>query len=117
VAVPLSVAWSWTTGRLDPAPYVAIKLLIFAGLMLAGFVLRRHWRRFHEALAALSGSTAQDREFERELLTAQRRTQPLVVGIWIGLAIAALVGVTKPGARDVAVPAAAASYAPQPLPR
>lgn len=117
LTVPLSVAWSWASGRLDSAPYVGIKLLIFSGLMLAGFLLRRHWRSFHEALAALPDSASGDGVPERELVAAQRRTQPLVLVIWVGLAIAALIGVTQPGARNMAEPAVAASDLRQSPPR
>lgn len=98
LAVPLSVAWSWSTGRLDTAPYVAGKLLIFAALMALGLLLRRRWRAFDAALdraACRAGGDA-------EISVAQQRTQPLVVSIWLGLALATLLGVSKPGAVEKA---------------
>jgi hypothetical protein len=96
VAVPLSVAWSWFTGRLDIAPYVAGKLLIFAALMLLGLVLRRRLRPFREGLAQLASGLA-SAEIEAAMATSHARTRPLVVAIWIGLGLAALMGIVKPG--------------------
>lgn len=91
LAVPLSVAWSWSAGRLDTAPYVAGKLLIFAALMALGLVLRHRWRAFDAAIGR-AGPGA-----DAEISAAQLRTQPLVVSIWLGLALATLLGVSKPG--------------------
>ncbi len=99
LAVPVSVYWSWSTGRLAAAPYVAAKLLLFAALMPMGLVLRRRW------VAALEPAAPAP-----DLRRAHERTVPLVIAIWAALAIAALLGIAKPGARELvpATPAAAA---------
>ena len=96
VAIPFSVAWSWTTGRLDAAPYVAAKLLIFAGLMLLGLLLRRRLQPFVDGLRNLERGTDIARA-ELEMRASHARTRPLVVAIWIGLAVAALLGIAQPG--------------------
>jgi hypothetical protein len=96
VAVPVSVAWSWTSGRLDLAPYVAGKLLIFAALMLMGLALRRRLRPFTAGLRTLARAGASAR-VEADMAASHRRARPLVMAIWIGLALAALLGVARPG--------------------
>jgi hypothetical protein len=111
VAIPVSVAWSWFTGRLDPAPYVAAKLLIFAGLMLIALVLRRQLQPFTEGLRQLA-RTGADGRVEAAMAASHARTRPLVIAIWVGLALAALLGIAKPGApaeRPVVTVAAAVS--------
>ena len=117
VAVPVSVAWSWFTGRLDTAPYVAGKLLIFAALMLIGLVLRRQLRPFTEGLRQIARGDAPGK-VETEMATSHARARPFVFAIWIGLALAALMGIAKPGtpaepARVVIAAAVSAPAAPR----
>jgi hypothetical protein len=96
LAVPLSVAWSWSTGRLDPAPYVAGKLLIFAALMALGLVLRWRLRPFMAGLRELARGAAAD---EAGMAASHATTRPLVIAIWVGLMVAALLGIAQPGAQ------------------
>ena len=70
VAVPLSVIWSTLNGRLDIAPYVGAKLLLFAAILLCWQLLR----------------------------TGVPRSRLYLATVWVGLLAAALLGVTKPGA-------------------
>jgi hypothetical protein len=81
VAVPLSVAWSTLGGRLDVAPYVGAKLLLFAAVLLCWQLLRAGLPRSRLYLAT----------------------------VWTGLLAAAFLGVLKPGAP--AAPVAASSVA------
>ena len=74
VAVPLSVAWSTFTGRLDVAPYIGAKLLLFAVVLLCWQLLR----------------------------TGVPRSRTYLATVWTGLLAAALLGVLKPGAPVVA---------------
>ena len=99
VAVPVSVAYASLTGRLASAPYVAWKLLIFAMLMLLGLLMRRALGPFTEGLrtlAALGGSAA----VEAAMAQSVARARPYVFAIWAGLALAAFLGITKPGAPE-----------------
>jgi hypothetical protein len=75
VAVPVSVAYSTLTGRLAIAPYVGAKLLLFAAILLFGYLLRAR-------LAPL----------------------PYTVAIWLALLAAAFMGVLKPGVPDEPLP-------------
>lgn len=76
VAVPLSVAWSTLSGRLDVAPYVGAKLLLFAAVLLCWQLLR----------------------------TGVPRSRLYLATVWTGLLAAALLGVLKPGAPASPVP-------------
>lgn len=69
VAVPLSVIWSTLSGRLDIAPYVGAKLLLFAAVLLCWQLLR----------------------------TGVPRSPLYLATVWVGLLAAALLGVLKPG--------------------
>jgi hypothetical protein len=91
-----SVAWSTASGRLDPAPWVGWKLLIFAGLLLIGAVLRLRIRPFLEgvrALATVGASPAVDAAMGASLA----ETKVYVLLMWSGLLLAALLGVLQPG--------------------
>jgi hypothetical protein len=121
VAVPVSVAWSWSTARLEPAPYVAGKLLIFAALMLLGLLLRRRLRPFTAGLRVLAerGASA---EVEAAMRASHARSRALVIVIWLGLALAALLGIARPGEQPVAeraggLAALSLPAAPVPQPR
>lgn len=70
IAVPLSVTWSTLSGRLDVAPYIGAKLLLFAAVLLCWQLLR----------------------------TGMPRSRLYLATVWVGLLAAALLGVTKPGA-------------------
>jgi hypothetical protein len=83
VAVPLSVVWSTLTGRLDVAPYVGAKLLLFAAVLLCWQLLR----------------------------TGVPRSRTYLATVWVGLLAAALLGVMKPGV-PAAASAVAESRAP-----
>jgi hypothetical protein len=108
VTVPVSVAWSWFTGRLDAAPYVAVKLLLFAVLMLLGLLLRLRLRPFTDGLRRLAAAGA-SAQVEAAMATSHARTRSLVVASWVALAVAALMGITKPGAPPEEKPAVVAA--------
>ncbi len=97
VAVPLSVAYSTVTGRLVLAPYVGAKLLLFAVVLLFGYLLRARLAPLRQALAALAttGPTPVQDEAMRVSLS---RSRPYSVAIWLALLAAAFLGVLKPGA-------------------
>ncbi len=96
VAVPVSVAWSWFSGRLAPAPYVAAKLLLFALLMVLGLRIRTAWRELAVGLrqqplqpipAAGAGVAA----------TRLNALVPVMLASWVALAAAAWLGISRPG--------------------
>ena len=83
-AVPLSVIWSTLSGRLDVAPYVGAKLLLFAAVLLCWQLLR----------------------------TGVPRSRLYPATVWVGLLAAALLGVMKPGVPQPESPVASHEKAP-----
>jgi hypothetical protein len=94
--IVVSVTWSTVTGRLADAPWVGWKLLIFAALLLIGALLRVRIRPFVEGVRALatSGSTP---DIDRAMQASLAETKTYVLAMWIGLLLAALLGVVQPG--------------------
>ena len=99
VAVPLSVAYSTVTGRLVLAPYVGAKLLLFAAVLLFGYLLRARLAPLREALSALA-TTGPTPVQEEAMRVTVARSRPYTFAIWIALLTAALLGVLKPGAPE-----------------
>jgi hypothetical protein len=85
IAVPLSVVWSTLGGRLDVAPYVGAKLLLFAAVLLCWQLLR----------------------------TGLPRSRLYLATVWTGLLAAAFLGVLKPGAPAAPVPASSVAASVQ----
>jgi hypothetical protein len=109
-AIVASVASSWFTGRLDAAPYVAAKLLIFALLLLLGLLVRRRLAPFRAGLDALAGA-GDPVPVEAAMTRSLASARPLIICIWLGLALAAYLGVTRQGT-PVAPPSAATTAGP-----
>ena len=99
IVVPLSVAYSTVTGGLALAPYVGAKLLLFAAVLLFGYLLRARLAPLRQALAALA-ATGPTPVQEEAMRVSLARSRPYSVAIWIALLTAALLGVLKPGAPE-----------------
>jgi len=100
LAVPVSVAYSITAGRLAAAPYVGGKLLLFALIALLSLLARRAHAPFRDGvreLAADNGSPGLDLAMRASVA----RGRPFVLAIWVALLLAALLGVVQPGAQPV----------------
>ncbi len=96
ILVPLSVAWSWTTGQLAMAPYVGSKLLLFAAVLLFGQLMRARLATFTAGFGALAAGTATP-DTERSMATSLSRSRLYNLAIWGALLLAALLGILKPG--------------------
>lgn len=99
VAVPLSVAWSTMTGRLETAPYVGPKLVLFALVLLLGLLARRAFGPFLDGVKQLAASGASP-PLDATIGASYRRGRVLVLVTWVALMLAALLGVVKPGVPD-----------------
>lgn len=99
VAVPASVAYSISTGRLAEAPYVGGKLLLFALILVLGLLAARAWAPFRDGVRrlAVEGTSA---ALDAQVTTSFRAGRRYVIGVWIALALAALSGVVQPGVVD-----------------
>lgn len=97
VAIVASVALAWADGRLRPYPWLAGKLLIFASLIFSGLMIRLKLPRFSAGFRQLvtSGATPQS---DQDMIEGMSACRPYVLYIWFGVAVAALLGILKPGA-------------------
>ncbi len=96
VAIVASVAYHWVTGPLQPYPWLAAKLLIFAFLIFCGFMIRLKIPPFIEGFKTLA-STGPTPESDRLMNEGMGACRPYVLIIWAGVAISALIGILKPG--------------------
>jgi len=95
VAIIGSVAYHWTTGPLQPYPWLAAKLLIFAFLIFCGFMIRMKIPPFIDGFKVLA-STGPTPESDQKMIDGMAACRPYVLLIWAGVAISALIGVLKP---------------------
>ena len=95
VSVLVSVAYSWSTGRLDPAPWVGAKLVLFALLILCGIMIRRALRPFAGAFRNMAVQGASDAD-NAAMIASLARVRPWVLVIWAGLLVQAYLGVVQP---------------------
>jgi hypothetical protein len=110
LAVVASVVYSFSTGRLDEAPWVGGKLLLFAAVVLFGLIMRMRLRPFTDGLARLAVDGPSE-QLNGAMATSLSRATPFMIAIWIGLLWAALLGVVKPGSPEPEVAAITVSQA------
>lgn len=100
-AIVVSVWWSVSTGRLDNAPWLAPKLIVFALMVLCGVMIRIFLPGFIAGVRALSqGSITQEQD--DAMRRSIHRVRPWVFAIWAGLIVEAFLGIFKPGAPEAA---------------
>ena len=105
VGIPVSVAYSTMTGRLEDTPWITGKLMILAGVILLGLVMRIRLQGFFDGVDQLEADGPSP-EVDRQMATSAQRSRPFVYAIWVLLLWAALLGVVKPGEAEP-VPTAA----------
>jgi hypothetical protein len=99
VGIPLSVWYSTSTGRLEDAPYVGAKLILFAAILVLGLFARRAFGPFTSGLQQLARDGASP-ALDATLASSWRRGRVFVLGIWAALLLAALLGIVQPGAPE-----------------
>jgi hypothetical protein len=92
----VSVAWSFTTGRLDEAPWVGYKILVFAAIMICSLMINKTIGPYVVGIQRIAEGQISESE-TAAMAVSLRRCKWAVVGIWIGLIIAATLGVVQPG--------------------
>jgi len=116
IGIPLSVTWSLLTGRLVDTPWIALKLIILAVVILLGMIMRIRLRTFFDGVQRLA-TEGQSEEIDGVMKKSIGLALPLVHATWFLLLWASLVGVIKPGepvaADSVAVVESPAGQAPQ----
>jgi hypothetical protein len=99
VGLIVSTTYSWTTGRLDNDPWMAGKLLVFALLVFFGLMIRVNLKGFNATLGRLIEGNVDDKD-NIAMIDSLNKVKPWVFGIWIGLIVAATLGITQPGSPD-----------------
>jgi len=93
-ALAIAAISSLLTGKPFSADWYSTKVLIYAGLLVIGLVLRfvmRHWTETFRQLAAGGPREALEAKLTREIGIARR----LAYVYWIGIGTVAFIGVTK----------------------
>jgi hypothetical protein len=108
VCMLLSVSYSWSTGELDEAPWVAGKLVLFAAIILFGLFMRIQVRPLMEGIGELATAGPSD-QLNEVMAGSLARTKPFVVAMWVCLVLEGLLGVWQPGSPEE--PAAGAASA------
>jgi hypothetical protein len=96
IGIPASVAWSLLTGRLVETPWIALKLIILAVVILLGMIMRIRLRAFFDGVQRLE-TEGQSEEIDGIMKRNIGLALPMVHATWLLLLWASLVGVIKPG--------------------
>lgn len=99
VSVIASVIYAFSTGRLDPAPWVGGKLLIFAAMVFSGLMIRMFIGPYVAGIHALAKGSISDAE-NVAMSASLAKCRIFVYAIWIGLFLELGLGVIKPGSED-----------------
>ena len=95
-AIIVSVAYSFSTGRLTNEPWIGYKLLIFAFLIFCGLMIRMNLGGFGVGLHRLAQGAISEAE-NAAMITSLNKVRGFVYAIWTGVIIEAVMGVVKPG--------------------
>ena len=95
-----SVGYSWSTGWLHQAPWVAGKLLVFAALVFCGIMIRMRLKPFTLTFHKIVQDQVTDAD-NQAMIASLGRVRPWVIAIWVGLVWEAYLGTAKPGSPDV----------------
>jgi hypothetical protein len=96
IGIPVSVAWSLLTGRLVDTPWIALKLIILAIVILLGMILRIRLRAFFDGVKRLE-TEGPSEEVDVIMKKSVGLALPMVHTTWFLLLWASLLGVIKPG--------------------
>jgi hypothetical protein len=92
----VSVFWSFSTGHLAAAPWVGYKILVFAFIIFCSLMINKTVGPYIAGIQKIAAGQINDAE-NIAMAASLRQVKWAVVGIWAGLALAAILGVLKPG--------------------
>jgi hypothetical protein len=91
----LAIASLMGMGPIVPgATWLAIKLIVFAAIILCGLGIRVAFKPFGQAFGKLVAAGSSP-AVEAAMQQAQRRVRPVVLALWVGLVIEAFLGLSK----------------------
>lgn len=94
--IAASVIYTLATGRLADTPWLTAKVALFAYLIFAGVMIRRHLPGFIAGLQALAKGSIND-EQNAQMSEGLRGARPWVLSIWAVVFLEAVLGIVKPG--------------------
>jgi hypothetical protein len=100
ISIVASVTYAWFSGRLEPAPWVGAKLLIFAAMVFSGLMIRVYIGPYVHGIHALAKGSINDAE-NVAMAKSLAQCRVFVYAIWVGLLLEAAIGVIKPGSPEV----------------
>lgn len=100
VYLVVSVVLSFQFGNLGQAPWVGAKLLVFAGLVFCGIMIRRYIGPYARGIHALATTGSND-EINVAMAKSLGQCRPFVLAIWAGLIVEAWLGVVEPGGEQL----------------
>jgi len=92
----VSSGYSLNTGDLGDATWVAWKLLVFAGLVFCGLMIRQFIGPYGAGIHALATNTVTD-ESNVAMARSLDKCRPFVLAIWAGILVEVVIGVVQPG--------------------
>jgi hypothetical protein len=100
ITVVASVALSISTDRLADTPWVTGKLMIFAAVVFFSIMMRQRLEPFANGIEQLD-ATGPSPELDQQLSSSISRARLFMFATWIGLALAAGLGMAQPGSTQV----------------
>jgi hypothetical protein len=92
----VSVGWSFSTGRLDEAPWVGYKILIFAAIVFCSLMINKTIGPYIVGIQRIATGVINEEE-TAAMAKSLKQCKWAVLGIWAGLIIEAILGVVQPG--------------------
>jgi hypothetical protein len=92
----VSVGWSFANGQLSNAPWVGYKILVFAVIVFFSLMINKTIGPYIVGIQHIAAGKIDDAG-NAAMSASLKRAKWAVIGIWIGLVVAAMIGVVKPG--------------------
>ncbi|MCC5794216.1 MAG: hypothetical protein JJT85_05700 [Chromatiales bacterium] len=97
ISICASVGYAFAfESMLDSDPWVGFKLLVFAGLVFCGLMIRQFIGGYVVGIHKLAQGEPTDAE-NRAMAESLAKCRYFVIAIWIGLLLQVVLGVVKPG--------------------
>ena len=97
ISILTSVAIATMDGRLAGAPWLAVKLVIFAFLIFCGIMIRRYLPAFVAGIIKMSNGETMTDEDNASMKKGLSDARTWVWMIWASVFMEGIIGVMKPG--------------------
>ena len=91
-----SVFYGFYTDRLDAEPWVGYKLVVFAGLIFCGIMIRKYIGGFIKGIHNIAIDNINEAD-DIEMKASLDKARIFVLSIWVLLIVEAWIGIAKPG--------------------